>query len=189
MKKNVFQFLGLSVGLISLVISAQYNYLLFHSVVEFFSIVVGYGIFLFAWNTKKYTPNDFFQFLGIAFVFIVSFDFIHMLTYRGMGVFPGTDANLPTQLWIIARYSESITLLLSPLFLTRRLNYIVTFAVFSILSGLIAVSVLNGSFPNCYIEESGLTIFKKMSEYLISIILLEQPTNSKFKLLESLRES
>lgn len=171
MKTIIFQTSALIVATTFLIITAQYNYLFFHSLAEFFSIIVGCGIFMFAWNTKEYTANDFFQFLGIAFLFVVIFDFTHTLAYRGMGVFSGNDANLPTQLWIVARYTESISLLICPFFLTRKINYKITFLAFSIFTALIAVSISTGHFPDCFIEDKGLTLFKKQSEYVISIIL------------------
>lgn len=169
---NFLQFAGVSCALILLLYAAQYNYLLFHSAVESFSILVGCGIFMFAWNTRKYSSNDFFLFLGIAFLFIVLFDFIHTLAYRGMGVFPWDDANLPTQLWIVARYLEGITLLIAPLFLTRRINPRIVFTIFAVITGLIALSISGGFFPDCFITDSGLTPFKKISEYVISLILV-----------------
>lgn len=172
MRSNAFKALGLPVTLLVLFISAQYNFLLFHSVAEFFSIIVGCAIFMFAWNTKNHTSNDFFLFLGIAFLFVALFDLAHTLSYRGMGVFPGHDANLPTQLWIIARYLESISLLISPLFLTRKLNCTATLVFFALLACLVTTSLAIGVFPNCFLEGSGLTYFKIISEYVISTILL-----------------
>lgn len=171
MKINTLSLVALSVALFSLTISAQYNYLFFHCTAEFFSIVVGFGIFMFGWNTRKHTSNDFFLFLGIAYLFIALFDFIHTLSYKGMGVFQRADANLPTQLWIAARYMESTSLLIAPLFLTKRINCKLTLTSFAIVTGILAISIFLGFFPNCYIEGLGLTFFKKTSEYVISVIL------------------
>ncbi len=172
MKSNVLSFVSLLAVLLLLIISAQYNYLFFHSTAEFFSIVVGFGIFMFGWNTRKQSSNDFFLFLGIAYLFIVLFDFTHTLSYRGMGVFQRNDANLPTQLWIAARYLESVSLLISPVFLTKRMNCNLTFISFALVSGFLGIGICFGFFPDCYLEGSGLTFFKKTSEYIISIILL-----------------
>jgi hypothetical protein len=171
MKINALTLVVLSVALSSLIILAQYNYLFFHCTAEFFSIVIGFGIFMFGWNTRKHTSNDFFLFLGIAYLFIVLFDFIHTLSYKGMGVFQLSDANLPTQFWIAARYMESISLLFTPLFFTKRINCTLTLTLFALVAGTIATSIFMGFFPDCYLDRSGLTFFKKISEYVISIIL------------------
>jgi len=163
--------LALSVAIILLIVCAQYNYLLFHSISEVFSITVGCGIFMFAWNTKDYTSNDYFQFLGIAYLFIVLLDFVHTLSYGGMEVFPDQNGNLTAQLWIAARYLESISLLISPWYLTRKLNYKLAFIAFSVISVITISAIFAGFFPDCFIEGSGLTLFKKMSEYAISTFL------------------
>ena len=55
---------------------AQYNYLLFHSTVELFSIVVAVGMFLIAWNTRRYIDNGYLSLLGIAYLFIAGVDLV-----------------------------------------------------------------------------------------------------------------
>ena len=104
-----------------------YNYLLFHSLSEIFSIVIACGIFMFSWNAREVMENDFLLFLGVAYLFVGGMDLVHTLSYKGMGVFQGYGANLPTQLWISARYLESFSLLIAPLWFNRKLkiNYIV----------------------------------------------------------------
>ena len=42
------------VVLIGLYLASLYNYLLFHSLAEGFSIVIACGIFIVAWNTRRY---------------------------------------------------------------------------------------------------------------------------------------
>ena len=55
---------------------AQYNYLLFHSTVELFSIVVAIAMFLIAWNTRRYIDNGYLSLLGIAYLFIAGVDLV-----------------------------------------------------------------------------------------------------------------
>ena len=88
--------------LLGLYLSSLYNYLLFHTLVEMFSIVVGCGIFIISWNSRRILDNNYLLFLGIAFLFIAFLDLIHTLAYKGMPIFQGYDADLPTQLWIAA---------------------------------------------------------------------------------------
>jgi len=89
-----------------LVYTSFKNYLLFHSIIELWSIIVALSIFLIALNTYPISPNRFFVFLGLAYGFIGIMDLLHTLAYQGMGVFPGYDANISTQLWIAARRME-----------------------------------------------------------------------------------
>lgn len=149
------------------------NFLLFHTVAELFSIVIAFGIFIVAWNTRRFASNNYLLFLGIIYLFVAIIDLTHTLAYKGMNIFHGYGANLPTQLWIGARYLESISLAIAPLFFTRRLNVLLTVSVYSAICALLfAFLFIWPIYPDCFIEGSGLTAFKKNSEYLISIILL-----------------
>jgi PAS domain S-box-containing protein len=156
-----------------LYLSSLYNYLLFHTLVELFSIVVGCGIFIIAWNSRRLLDNNYLLFLGIAYLFIAFLDLIHTLAYKGMPIFQGYGADLPTQLWIAARYTASLSLFIAPFFLRRRLIAGMAFGAYSLLTVLVLASLfLWPVFPSCFIEGSGLTPFKKISEYVISGILL-----------------
>ena len=108
--KNDFQ--SLIAGLLlcaGLYLTSLYSYLLFHIVAEGFSIVIAISLFMIAWNTRQLTKNNYVLFLSIAFLYAGLIDFVHTLAYKGMGIFTGYDANLPTQLWIIARYLQSLS--------------------------------------------------------------------------------
>ena len=159
--------------LLGLYLTSHYSYLLFHSLAEVFSIVVACGIFMVAWNARQFLDNDYLLFIGIAYLFVAGLDLIHTLAYHGMGVFPGFGANLPTQLWIASRYVQSLSLLVAPVFIHRRLNPHLVFLSYAIVISLLLVSIFYWNiFPNCYIEGMGLTPFKKTSEYIISLILV-----------------
>jgi len=163
---------GVAAALLLYLLSRS-NYLLFHGIVELFSIVVGAAVFVVAWNTRKWVSNHYLLFLGIAFAFVAMIDVFHMLAYRGMGVFPGFTSNQPTQFWILARYVQAFSLLLAPLFLTRRLRPERCIAVFAVVVGLGLASICRlGIFPDCFIDGHGLTAFKVASEYAISAVLL-----------------
>jgi len=159
--------------LFGLYLTSLYSYLLFHSLAEIFSIVVACGIFMVAWNGRRFLDMSCFMFLGIAYLFVAGLDFLHTLAYSGMGVFEGYATNLPTQLWIAARYLESFSLLITPLFIGRKVRVSFTFlgytAAFSLLLGSIFYWDI---FPVCFVEGVGLTLFKKVSEYVISFVLL-----------------
>ena len=148
------------------------NYLLFHSLTEFFSIVIACGIFMIAWNTRTIMDNNYLLFLGTAYLFIGGLDMVHTLAYKGMGVFHGYDADLPTQLWIAARAMESLTLFLAPLLIRRRLKCELLLLCYALACGLLIVAVFTDRFPHCYVEGVGLTPFKIISEYVISLVLV-----------------
>jgi PAS domain S-box-containing protein len=158
--------------LVSLYLLSRSNYLLFHSIIEVFSVVIACGVFMVAWNTRRWVANDYLLFLGIAYLFVGGLDFLHTLAYAGMGVFPGFGANLPTQLWIVSRYVESVSLLAAPLFLVRRARLIPTFFLYVLVAALGVASIWRwGVFPDAFVEGQGLTAFKIASEYVICGIL------------------
>jgi PAS domain S-box-containing protein len=163
--------IGLSV-LAGLYFISSCNYLLFHSLAEIFSIAIAAGLFMIAWNTRRVLDNQYLLFVGIAYLFVGILDTTHTLVYPGMGVIPGLDTNPPTQLWIAARYTESLSLLVAPLFFRRRLNAEFVFSGYALITLFILSSIfLFHIFPDCYIQGKGLTTFKVASEYVISGIL------------------
>jgi len=153
--------------------TSLYNYLLFHSLAEIFSIIIGCGIFMVAWNSRQFLDNNYLLFIGIAYLFVAGIDLTHMFAYKGMNIFKGYETNLPTQLWIAARYIESLSLLIAPIFLGRRLKIHSILLGYGMAFSLLLLSIFYWKiFPICFIEGVGLTPFKKISEYIISLILL-----------------
>ena len=167
---NILVSLGVLLGLY---LSSLYSYNLFHSLAEIFSISVGVGIFIVTWNSRRVLQNGYLMFLGLAFFFTAIIDTFHTLAYKGMGVFIGFDANLPTQLWIAARYLQSISLLVAPIFLRFMPNVAIAMMSYIAIVAFIFLSIFVwGIFPACYVEGAGLTTFKVVSEYVICAILL-----------------
>jgi PAS domain S-box-containing protein len=153
--------------------ASLYSYLLFHSIAEIFSIMVAFSIFVIAWNARRLLDNSYFIFIGIAFLFVGLLDLAHTLAYSGMGVFPEYGTNLATQLWVVARYLQSLSLLLAPLFIGRRLKVNWLLLGYGLVTALLLVSIFYWqNFPVCFVEGAGLTPFKKISEYVISLLLL-----------------
>jgi signal transduction histidine kinase len=164
--------LGVS-ALAGLYFVSLYSYLLFHSLVEIFSIIVACVIFGVSWNTRRFADNPYFVLIGVSYLVVGVVDLMHTLAYKGMGVFPAYSANLPTQLWIAARYLQSLSLLAAGLFLDRRLRPVrVLILYLSILVLLFLLLFVWPVFPDCYVEGQGLTPFKKVSEYVISAIVI-----------------
>jgi signal transduction histidine kinase len=159
--------------LIGLFLTSTYNYLLFHSLSEIASILIMYSVFIVAWNTRRFLDNNYLLFIGIAYLFVGSIDLIHTLGYHGMGVFQGYDANLPTQLWIIARYLQAISLFIAPLMIGRTLHTGRWLVIYSAVVTILLLSVFYWDiFPASYIQDQGQTTFKIVSEYIISLILI-----------------
>ncbi|MBD3647238.1 MAG: hypothetical protein HUJ31_07240, partial [Pseudomonadales bacterium] len=166
-----FAILTIVLGVFGLYLAGFLNYLFFHSVVELFSIIVGCGVFMVAWNCRRLMSNDYLAFVGMIYLSVAMIDFLHVLAYPGMGVFETRGPNEATQLWIAARYLESGCLLLSPFFLNRNLPVWPVMGLFGMAVAAVALLVFGGRFPDCFIEGEGLTSFKIGSEIVISMML------------------
>ncbi len=147
------------------------QYLLFHTVAELFSIVIAWSMLAVAWNSRRYLSHSFFLFLGFAYPAVGTIDLLHTLAYKGMGVFGGATANLPTQLWVAARLVNAVALLLAPYFLTRRVRAIWLALPWVAVTAALVAAIFGGHFPDCFVEGSGLTAFKIFSEYLVCALI------------------
>lgn len=155
-----------------LYLTRLYSSQLFESVAGIFSIVVACGIFMVAWNSRSIFDNGYFQFLGVAFLFVAGFDLLHTFAFPGSGMFPGTDQNLPQQLWLAARYLQAAALLIAPLLLGRSLKIHLVFLCFGAFFLVVLGSIfLWGIFPVSYLPTEGVTPFARSSELLIVVLL------------------
>jgi len=174
---NVVRWAAVLLVLVVLYLVSTVNFLLFHGIIELAGLAVGFSIFIIVWNTRRVIPDTFFLIVGISFLFFGGIDLIHTLAYKGMGIFPGDNADLPTQLWIAARYFQSIAFLAATFFIGRSITDYRKHDVGIILAVCTgAGTLLLGSiflwqdFPHAFIEGTGLTPFKIASEYIISFI-------------------
>ncbi len=153
---------------------SRYHYLLFHSIAEMFSIVIACAVFMISWNARTLTEDHHLVYLGIAYLFIAILDLFHTLSYKGMNIFTDYDY-YANQLWIAARYMESLTLLGFSLLVgrDRRFPPAGVFLFYGVLTALVLASVFSWRiFPVCFVAERGLTPFKVVSEYIICGILV-----------------
>jgi PAS domain S-box-containing protein len=150
------------------------NYLLFHSFVEIFGVIVACVIFTIAWNLRNRVSNNYILLLSYAFVFIAVLEIIHTFAYKGINIYLNNPtADLATQMWIAARYLESITFLIAPYFIGKKIKQPLIITLYALATTFIILSIFYFHiFPVCYDESTGLTHFKKISEYIISIIFL-----------------
>ena len=155
-----------------LVLSRAYSYLLFHVLVEFFSIAIAFSILLLVWNTRDLSGNGLLRVIGVGYAAAACIDVVHTLAFKGMNIFPGYDADLPTQLWIAARFLQAGSLLAATLAYRRPVKLPRLLGGFGVLTVLLISAPFFGLFPVAYQEGVGLTPFKVVSEYLIVALLL-----------------
>lgn len=169
--RDYIEYLIFALSLFLIFISRLYSFLLFHSIAELMSIIISGGIFIVGWNTRKYMDNSFFLVIGISFLYIAIIDLLHTLAYADMQIFIEYNANLPTQLWISARYWQAFSFLIGSFVIHKKVNSIYLFALSTIIISILIPSIFLKIFPDCYIVGLGLTPFKIISEYIIDIIL------------------
>lgn len=156
-----------------LYVIARNNFPLFHSLTEGFSIVVAALIYVLARQTYQYSQNNFLLFIGMAYFFVGVFDFLHTVTYKGMGVFSLEQSNVATQLWIAGRFVEVMSLAIAPFFVRRAVAINKFLLIYTLVTlGLLASIIYLPIFPTCYLEDGGLTAFKIVAEYVFIAILL-----------------
>lgn len=157
----------------ALFIIALNNYLIFHSIVELFYVIVAINISILCYKTYKYSENAHSLFMGCSYFAVAIFIFLHLLSYDGMNIFKNITANVPTQLWIASRYIQVISLFISIYLLKHRNYFLPAFMSLMFITIGLAVSIIPlGIFPDCYIPGRGLTVFKILSEYITSLLFL-----------------
>ena len=151
---------------------SQFNYLLFHTLVETFSAIVACAVFMLFWNTRRFANNGFFLFIGIACLFAGVFDLLHAFTFNGMSVLPNALADESLQLKTAGRWMASFSFLIAPLFLRRRLNVAVALGIYGSIFTLVLYCIFAGMFPACYLSKAGMTRFEQTGRAESGIVFL-----------------
>lgn len=155
------------VAAVALMLLSRINFLWFHTFAELFSVVIGVSLYLIASQSYVFNRNGLLLFLAQGFFWAACIDAIHAMVYSGMGLVPGDDANPPTQLWLIARMIEAVTLLLAPRYLGDRQLPPWSFTAFGTVAALAVGLVFAGHLPAVFVPGQGLTPLKIGAEYLI----------------------
>jgi diguanylate cyclase (GGDEF)-like protein/PAS domain S-box-containing protein len=151
---------------------SQSHFLLFHSLVELFAVVVAIISAIVAWHTYALAKNQFLLLLGCGYFFIGGLDLAHMLTFRGLPFIDNNAGNMSLQFWIVARVFEALLLLVAPLFLNAKFRPRNIIIILSSIMLLLCVPIMQNWLPVFYIEGKGLTLTKVILEYIIIILLL-----------------
>jgi len=154
-----------------LVVASFYHFPVFHVLAEFFAIIIAVTMAVVAWQMYPFTRNNYLMYLGCGYFWIAALDVVHVLIFKGMGIFPVSGGNPGTQFWIAARYLESFVLLSAPYFLNHSFNVKGVFWFLGSTAFLLFVVITSGLFPDCYIDGVGLTPFKVVSEYVVILII------------------
>ncbi len=154
-----------------LLIRFEWGMLLFHTLAELFSIIVGILMLVIAWNTRRFTHNDFLLYLGIGYFWIAILDGWHTFTVAGLPFFHFNDAEVTLHFWIYTRFLEALLLLTAPWMLRHKLNVNAMLYGGGLLALLVVWASMNLTSP-VMLTDQGLSPFKVNMEYLIMAMLL-----------------
>lgn len=153
------------------------NYLPLHTLMETVSIVVAMMVFAVGWNARQTHSAQNLVLLACVFFAIGLLDFLHMISYAGMPEFLSTnDTNKHLNFWLSARFLASIVLLTISVCawdktISRSSQYLLfSFILSSVLIFAALVTYRQDLFPSWFIPGSGLTLQKKLTEYLFIAI-------------------
>lgn len=104
------------------VLLGSYSELAFHTIAELFTVIIGFSALIVVLNTYAISQNGYLTFLGIAFGFVSVFELFHVLTYSGIDIFNTGSLGTAILYSIASRVILSVSILVSFLFIKRKLN-------------------------------------------------------------------
>lgn len=148
--------------------SLLHSHLLFHTLVELTTVLVAGAMLMLVVNAREIMKSDYAVLAALGLTFTAGFDLFHVLTSDGMSLFPNYGTNAALQLLVISRMILSVTFLVAPIFLTRKLNIALALACYLLMGAVLAQSVFYWrDFPSMYVEGAGLTSTKIFLEFVI----------------------
>lgn len=152
------------------------NFLPLHTFLETTSIILSAMIFGVGWISRKQRDSSSFI-IASVFLLIAIFDFIHTISFTGMPAFINeNNQNKDLWFWVTARFFAAFTLLIVSLpFLKIELSEyqskkFLLFIVFLIISLSYLFIFEQQYLPDLFIQNIGLTPFKKNIEYICILL-------------------
>lgn len=154
------------------------DYLTWHTILEFASILVSFSIFTVTYFIYEESQNLQMIIFGSVFLLMGFLDIFHTFSFKGMPDFfiANDTANRATTLFILSRLLGSLgfmyAITIPSIFISKikKEFFAIITTIFSIILFLI-VTYYPNFFPPMYIEGQGLTTIKILLEYLVIIIL------------------
>ena len=155
-----------------LYLARLHSYLLFHTLAEIVFIVVCLTVPIMALALRQFLDDDFALFLGIALAAVAVLHTLHVVDYPGVNMI-SRSLDPPTQLWLSARLLLAGTFIAAPFVIGKRLNVPLVLLLYgACVAVAVAVIYWWRVFPQTLEAETGLTLFKKTSEYVICLMLV-----------------
>lgn len=156
---------GLLTALLAVLWAA--NFLLFHTLAELFSIVVGFAAVVVAWYSRDWVGRNYLLLLGVSQFFVGGLDILHVLSYKGAGIIDARGGNLPTQFWLAGRMFEALCFLVAVWAPQRRYGERWLVGVLSALFVALVAGIFADLLPATFVPGSGVTPFKMGGEFVV----------------------
>ena len=159
-------------------IASILSYLPLHTLFELVSVIISVMIFGVAWVRIQDNSNSRnYIILACAFLGVAILDVFHVFSFPGMPEFITPNGSEKTiNFWLMARYLSAFSLLIVSVLswhtiATRLMHNIVLGCVLTLVITFVIIGLFFPSLiPSTYIEGQGLTSFKIMSEYSITVL-------------------
>ncbi|SKC75923.1 MASE3 domain-containing protein [Maledivibacter halophilus] len=155
------------------IIFSVVNFLTWHTILEFISVIFAFIIFNNCYYSYKHTKRVRLLLLASTFFIVGSIDFLHTLSYEGMPfTFAQSSVEMATTYWVFARLIMAVGIFISsiiPFYKKSKfneksaiiLNILLIFIIFHIVTYKIDV------LPPLFIQGKGMTSLKIYLEYFI----------------------
>ena len=156
------------------ILVARYTegHVLFHSLAEIFTVLVGITMAVVSYFTYQFTKNNFLLYLGLGFFWIALLHLFHMLTFKGVMIYSVYSVNTTLTFAVSSHLFEALLLITAPFINFSIISKTKLFLLFGFNSAFIYWLAFSQYRPNLFIEDIGTTSLKIAAEYTIIIILI-----------------
>lgn len=155
------------------------TYLSWHNLFEFISILISFCVFILPYYTYKRNRRLRGIFIGSIFLTMGILDWFHTFSYKGMPYFliENIGANRATTFWIIARLVGALGVTAgSFIHINKKSKADRKIFVFSPVAVSLVIVIVVTYFPDflpaMYVEGIGITLIKKVLEYIVIFLLV-----------------
>lgn len=156
--------------IIAIIFIGSVNYFLIFSLIEITNIIFAFVITYIAIKSSKKKSS--YIILGVLYGFVALFDLLHFLAYKGIGSTIINNSTIVTEIWLIARYIESISILIFIVFYNKKINIYRVIIFFAGITMLLFIILLHYNFIPTKINISMITKLQELRSYLSIIILV-----------------
>lgn len=162
----------LSVIALFLLLLADNYFLIFHFLIELFTILTCLMLVTLSLVTLKRHNHGFVNLIGLSLLPVAFLLLLHAITYPGMNLVLSATPDMPAQFWIAANLVHSLGFLLAVIFMQHKIRSGLLFLFYSLLGLGLGAIVWLGWMPSAMLEQGGQTWFKISSEFVFAFVYI-----------------